>query len=138
MTQIISDALYDENEIPMNLDAYIPEEESVDENDNDSEDTKQKKENENSDASEYEDAYKVSSLSPNFLKYECSIKLECTKTNIKFSYRGENYKGIVMQPFGNSKEDYIMLVQTCDKKGKVIDTSKKMKKIHVPDVSLLK
>lgn len=136
MTQIISDALYDENEIPMNLDAYIPEEDIVDEND--SEDVKLKKETESSETSEYEDTYKVSALSTNFLKYECSIKLECSKTNIKFSYRGENYKGIVMQQFGNSKEDYIMLVQTCDKKGKVVDPNKKMKKIHIPDVSLLK
>ena len=135
MTQIISDALYDENEIPMNLDAYIPDEDIVDEND--SEDIKPKKETDSSEASEYE-TYKVSALSPNFLKYECSIKLECSKTNIKFSYKGDNYKGIVMQQFGNSKEDYIMLVQTCDKKGKVVDPTKKMKKIHIPDVSLLK
>lgn len=136
MTQIISDALYDENEIPMNLDAYIPDEDIVDEND--SEDIKQKKDADSSEASSEYETYKVSALSPNFLKYECSIKLECSKTNIKFSYKGDNYKGIVMQQFGNSKEDYIMLVQTCDKKGKVIDPTKKMKKIHIPDVSLLK
>lgn len=136
MTQIISDALYDENEIPMNLDAFIPDEDIVDEND--SEDIKQKKDADSSEASSEYETYKVSALSPNFLKYECSIKLECSKTNIKFSYKGNNYKGIVMQQFGNSKEDYIMLVQTCDKKGKVIDPTKKMKKIHIPDVSLLK
>lgn len=136
MTQIISDALYDENEIPMNLDAYIPDEDIVEEND--SEDIKQKKDADSSEASSEYETYKVSALSPNFLKYECSIKLECSKTNIKFSYKGDNYKGIVMQQFGNSKEDYIMLVQTCDKKGKVIDPTKKMKKIHIPDVSLLK
>ena len=136
MTQIISDALYDENEIPMNQDAYIPDEDIVDEND--SEDIKQKKDADSSEASSEYETYKVSALSPNFLKYECSIKLECSKTNIKFSYKGGNYKGIVMQQFGNSKEDYIMLVQTCDKKGKVIDPTKKMKKIHIPDVSLLK
>ena len=53
MTQIISDALYDENEIPMNLDAYIPDEDIVYENN--SEDIKQKKDADSSEASsEYE------------------------------------------------------------------------------------
>ena len=44
-----------------------------------------------------EDEYRVSSITDNFLRVECSIKLESSKTPVKFRYRGEELKGIVLQ-----------------------------------------
>ena len=82
------------------------------------------------------DDYKVNSISNNFLNVETSIKIESSKTVIKFSYRGEIYKGIVMQKLRG--DDYIFLVQKSGKNSKKDSNNPKvMKKIHVPDASLM-
>ena len=100
---------------------------------------------EDSDKDVEEDAYKVADgdykvrdITERFLKYEASIQCESSRTEIKFSYRGDTFKGIVMQQMPSSKDDYIFYVQQigknvlADKKGK-----KMMKKIHIPDASLI-
>ena len=82
--------------------------------------------------------YKICDITERFLKYEISIQCESSRTEIKFSYRGDTFKGIVMQQMPTSKDDYIFYVQQigknvpADKKGK-----KMMKKIHIPDASLI-
>ena len=82
--------------------------------------------------------YKVRDITERFLKYETSIQCESYRTEIKFSYRGDTFKGIVIQQIPSSKDDYIFYVQQigknvpADKKGK-----KMMKKIHIPDASLI-
>ena len=82
--------------------------------------------------------YKVRDITERFLKYETSIQCESARTEIKFSYNGDTFKGIVMQQMPSSKDDYIFYVQQIgknvpsDKKGK-----KMMKKIHIPDASLI-
>ena len=82
--------------------------------------------------------YKVRDITERFLKYETSIQCESSRTEIKFSYKGDTFKGIVMQQMPSSKDDYIFYVQQigknvpADKKGK-----KMMKKIHIPDASLI-
>ena len=82
------------------------------------------------------DDYKVNSISNNFLNVETSIKIESSKTVVKFSYRGEIYKGIVMQKLRG--DDYIFLVQKAGKNSKNDSNNPKvMTKIHVPDASLM-
>lgn len=100
---------------------------------------------EDSDEDVEEDAYKVADgdykvrdITERFLKYEAAIQCESSRTEIKFSYKGDTFKGIVMQQMPSSKDDYIFYVQQigknvpADKKGK-----KMMKKIHIPDASLI-
>ena len=82
------------------------------------------------------DDYKVNSISNNFLNVETSIKIESSKTVIKFSYLGEIYKGIVMQKLRG--DDYIFLVQKAGKNSKRDSNNPKvLKKIHIPDASLV-
>lgn len=82
------------------------------------------------------DDYKLNSISNNFLNIETSIKIESSKTVIKFSYHGEIYKGIVMQKLRG--DDYIFLVQKAGKNArKDSNNPKVLKKIHVPDASLI-
>ena len=82
------------------------------------------------------DDYKVNSISNNFLNVETSIKIESSKTVIKFSYRGEIYRGIVMQKLRG--DDYIFLVQKAGKNSKRDSNNPKvLKKIHIPDASLM-
>lgn len=82
------------------------------------------------------DDYKLNSISNNFLNIETSIKIESSKTVIKFSYHGEIYKGIVMQKLRG--DDYIFLVQKAGKNTKKDSNNPKvLKKIHVPDASLV-
>ena len=82
------------------------------------------------------DNYKVNSISNNFLNVETSIKIESSKTVIKFSYQGEIYKGIVMQKLRG--DDYIFLVQKAGKNSKRESNNPKvLKKIHIPDASLV-
>ena len=82
------------------------------------------------------DDYKVNSISNNFLNVETSIKIESSKTVIKFSYQGEIYKGIVMQKLRG--DDYIFLVQKAGKNSKKDSNNQKvLKKIHIPDASLV-
>ena len=82
------------------------------------------------------DNYKVNSISNNFLNVETSIKIESSKTVIKFSYRGEIYKGIVMQKLHG--DDYIFLVQKAGKNLKEDSNNQKvLKKIHIPDASIV-
>ena len=82
------------------------------------------------------DNYKVNSISNNFLNVETSIKIESSKTVIKFSYQGEIYKGIVMQKLRG--DDYIFLVQKAGKNSKRDSNNPKvLKKIHIPDASLV-
>ena len=82
------------------------------------------------------DDYKVNSISNNFLNVETSIKIESSKTVIKFSYQGEIYKGIVMQKLRG--DDYIFLVQKAGKNSKRDSNNPKvLKKIHIPDASLV-
>ena len=82
------------------------------------------------------DDYKVNSISNNFLNAETSIKIESSKTVIKFSYLGEIYKGIVMQKLRG--DDYIFLVQKSSKNSKKYSNNQKvLKKIHIPDASIV-
>ena len=82
------------------------------------------------------DNYKVNSISNNFLNVETSIKIESSKTVIKFSYHGEIYKGIVMQKLHG--DDYIFLVQKAGKNSKKDSNNQKvLKKIHIPDASIM-
>ena len=82
------------------------------------------------------DDYKVNSISNNFLNAETSIKIESSKTVIKFSYQGEIYKGVVMYKL--SGNDYIFLVQKAGKNSKKeANNLKVLKKIHIPDASLM-
>ena len=82
------------------------------------------------------DNYKVNSISNNFLNAETSIKIESSKTVIKFSYLGEIYKGIVMQKL--HEDDYIFLVQKAGKNSKKDSNNQKvLKKIHIPDASIM-
>lgn len=82
------------------------------------------------------DDYKVNSISNNFLNAETSIKIESSKTVIKFSYQGEIYKGIVMQKLRG--DDYIFLVQKAGKNSKKDSNNQKvLKKIHIPDASIV-
>ena len=82
------------------------------------------------------DNYKVNSISNNFLNVETSIKIESSKTVIKFSYLGEIYKGIVMQKLRG--DDYIFLVQKTGKNSKKDSNNQKvLKKIHIPDASIM-
>ena len=82
--------------------------------------------------------YKIHDITERFLKYEASIQCESSRTEIKFSYRGDTCKGIVMQQMPSSKDDYIFYVQQI---GKNVPADKKwkkmMKKIHIPDASLI-
>ena len=102
-------------------------------------------ETEDSDEDVEEDAYKVADgdykvrdITERFLKYEAAIQCESSRTEIKFSYKGDTFKGIVMQQMPSSKDDYIFYVQQI---GKNVPTDKKgkkmMKKIHIPDASLI-
>lgn len=82
------------------------------------------------------DDYKVNSISNNFLNVETSIKIESSKTVIKFSYQGEIYKGVVMYKLRG--DDYIFLVQKAGKNSKKeANNPKVLKKIHIPDASLM-
>ena len=76
------------------------------------------------------------SISNNFLNVETSIKIESSKTVIKFSYQGEIYKGVVMYKLRG--DDYIFLVQKAGKNSKKeTNNLKVLKKIHIPDASLM-
>ena len=57
-----------------------------------------------------EGEYKIRDITERFLKYEASIQCESSRTEIKFSYRGDIFKGIVMQQMPSSKDDYIFYV----------------------------
>ena len=74
------------------------------------------------------DDYKVNSISNNFLNVETSIKIESSKTVIKFSYRMQKLRG----------DDYIFLVQKAGKNSKKDSNNQKvLKKIHIPDASIM-
>jgi fibronectin type 3 domain-containing protein len=80
---------------------------------------------------EDEEEYRVSSINANFLRAECQIKVEAAKTTIKFSYRGEQYKGIVLRKL--NEDNYIFLVKELGKKTQHMT----MKKIYIPDAELI-
>lgn len=87
-------------------------------------------------ASDDEKDSKQSSLSERFLNNELSIKVENFRTTIKFEYHGEKYKGIVIKKLNS--EDYIFLLQKYVKRQRnSSDNEKVLKKIHVPDASLI-
>lgn len=81
-----------------------------------------------------DDEYRVSSITDNFLRVECEIKVESSKTPIKFRYRGEELKGIVLQRLND--DNYIFLVKPIGKKAPK-NAEKKMKKIYIPDAQLI-
>ena len=82
----------------------------------------------------YEDDYRVTSITENFLRVECQIKLESSKTPIKFKYRGEELKGVVLQKIND--QNYIFLVKPIGK-GAKRNSEKMMKKIFIPDAELI-
>ena len=82
----------------------------------------------------YEDDYRVTSITENFLRVECQIKLESSKTPIKFKYRGEELKGIVLQKIND--QNYVFLVKPIGK-GAKRNAEKMMKKIFIPDAELI-
>ena len=83
-----------------------------------------------------EEDYRVTSISETFLKTECGIKSESAKTELKFEYRGENYKGICMQKLPTGRWNYVFLVQSIGR-GKKATGDKILKKICVQEVNLL-
>ena len=80
--------------------------------------------------------YRVTSITETWLKNECEIKNELSKTEIKFDYRGETLKGVCMQKMPNSRWEYIFLVQPVVK-GRKAGTEKKLRKINVLEATLL-
>ena len=44
-----------------------------------------------------DDEYRVSRITDTFLKWECSIKNEQSKSEVHFRYRGEEFRGVVLQ-----------------------------------------
>lgn len=132
---------YEESEDVMDLDDFVPAEERTDEiglEDSMADDMQPLTMNDSSDSDQPVEEYKLKSITNAFLRCETRIKVESSKTVIKFEYRGEFYRGIVLQQFNNHKDDYIFLVQSADKNGKVkSSTPKVMKKIHIPDVNLI-
>jgi hypothetical protein len=81
--------------------------------------------------------YRVTSITEAWLKIECGIKNEMSKTEIKFEYRGETLKGVCMQKMPNSRWDYIFLVQPVVKGRKAGTAEKKLRKINVLEATLL-
>lgn len=85
--------------------------------------------------SEFDDnEYRVSRITDTFLKWECSIKNEQSKTVIKFRYRGEDFKGIVLQKI--NAMNYVFLVRPVGK-GNKKSAEPVMKKIYIPDAELI-
>ena len=78
--------------------------------------------------------YKVQHITENFLKWECSIKNEQSKTVIRFKYRGEEFKGVVLQKL--NAMNYVFLVKPVGK-GVKKTAEKVMKKIYIPDAELV-
>ena len=107
-----------------NMDDMVPQEDSI---------TIQ---NDDEYASGEDEDYHVTNISETFLKTECSIKNESAKTELKFEYRGENYKGVCMQKLPTGRWNYVFLVQTLGR-GKKATGDKKLKKICVQEVNLL-
>ena len=90
-----------------------------------------------SDIPEMED-YCVSSISESFLRSECQIQLESSKTKVKFEYRGEYYCGVVLKKLPTAKRDYVLLVQKANSKGVAEKTADKfLKKFHAPEIIML-
>ena len=81
-----------------------------------------------------ETKYKVQHITENFLKWECSIKNEQSKTIIRFKYRGEEFKGIVLHKM--NAMNYIFLVKPVGKGAKKT-AEKVLKKIYIPDAKLV-
>ena len=90
------------------------------------------------DESEFVDngEYKVTQMSDTFLKCECDIKNEESKTVVKFNYRGESYRGVCMQKLPTGYGNYVFLVQPFGK-GQKKNAPKVLKKIYVPDAVLI-
>ena len=84
-----------------------------------------------------EDSYKVTSISEAFLRGECNIKNEASKTEIKFEYRGQQYKGICIQKMPKGRWDYIFLVKPIVRGRKASEVEKTLKKICVNEAVLL-
>lgn len=78
--------------------------------------------------------YKVQHITENFLKWECSIKNEQSKTVIRFKYRGDEFKGVVLQKL--NALNYVFLVKPVGK-GVKKTAEKVMKKIYIPDAELV-
>lgn len=78
-----------------------------------------------------ENDYRVTVISDAFLKSELEIKSETDRTKVKFVYNGETYTGVVLHKL--NKTDYVFLVQ----ESRTRNAPKKMKKIHIPDASLV-
>ena len=78
--------------------------------------------------------YKVQHITENFLKWECSIKNEQSKTVIRFKYRGDEFKGVVLQKL--NAMNYVFLVKPVGK-GIKKTVEKVMKKIYIPDAELV-
>lgn len=80
--------------------------------------------------------YKVTQMSETFLKCECNIKDENSKTVVKFTYKGESYRGVCMQKLPSGYGNYVFLVQPYGK-GQKKNAPKMLKKIYVPEASLI-
>lgn len=123
--EYFADDTEQQKETGNDIDNIVPEEDSI----------TISNENEYANPDEEED-YRVTSISETFLKTECSIKSESAKTELKFEYRGENYKGICMQKLPTGRWNYVFLVQSMGK-GKKATGNKMLKKICVQEVNLL-
>lgn len=75
--------------------------------------------------------YRVSAITEAFLRTELVITCESDRTVLKFAYRDNVYRGIVLHKI--SKNDYVFLVQDAS----IRNGEKTMKKIHIPDASLI-
>ena len=81
-----------------------------------------------------DDEYRVSRITDTFLKWECSIKNEQSKTEVHFRYRGEEFRGVVLQKL--NAQNYVFLVRPAGKGAKK-NAEKTMKKIFIPDAELI-
>ena len=81
-----------------------------------------------------DDEYRVSRITDTFLRWECSIKNEQSKTEVHFRYRGEEFRGVVLQKL--NAQNYVFLVRPAGKGAKKND-EKMMKKIFIPDAELI-
>lgn len=78
-----------------------------------------------------ESDYRVTAISESFLRTELDIICESNRTKVKFAYKGGVYTGVVLHKL--NKADYVFLVQDAT----VRNAEKKMKKIHIPDASII-
>ncbi len=93
-------------------------------------------ENEPDEEQEEEAEKDVDTFSKEFINSELSISVENAKTPVKFEYNKNIYCGIIIKEFPSGNDNYIFLVECLDKNAE--KKGKYMKKIHIPDATIIK